>query len=244
MSIRLITRVFDTKVGDHVAKSVLLKLADNANDAGIAWPRVEDISEDTEIPRRTVTRKLSWLEAEGFIERRGERRQDGKFGGTVYLVLPQATVASGTAGHRERTAGHTRARSVSRPSVDRQSAAGPRSRPRDPLWDALTEIFGDATTEGAASLRGKIVRSLRAAGATPEDVAERAARYPKVMPPDTLMTETALEKHWALCAPKKRKAAPAEPPREEIVLTEAEAEANRRQAAEMAARLARSVGVT
>lgn len=68
-------------------------------------------------------------------------------------------------------------------------------RPRNELWDALTEVFGEARTETAKSLRGKVVRSLAQAGATPDEVLSRARSWPSHFDSATL-TETALEKHW------------------------------------------------
>lgn len=97
----MITRVFDSRVGDHIAKSVLVKLADFANDEGISWPAISRIAHDTEIPERTVKRKLAWLESEGFISRRRERGEGGQYGLTFYMIhdpAPGATVASGNGG--------------------------------------------------------------------------------------------------------------------------------------------------
>ena len=72
---------------------------------------------------------------------------------------------------------------------------GSTSRPRNELWDALTEIFGDATTVTAQSRRGKIIRSLKAARASPDEIISRARSWPLHFDIATL-TETALEKHW------------------------------------------------
>jgi hypothetical protein len=68
-------------------------------------------------------------------------------------------------------------------------------RPRNELWDALTTVFGEASTATAKSLRGKLVRSLAQAGATPDEVLSRARSWPSHFDTATL-TETALEKHW------------------------------------------------
>lgn len=68
-------------------------------------------------------------------------------------------------------------------------------RQRNELWDALTEVFGEATTRSSQTLRGKVVSSLRAAGATPDEVVSRARSWPRHFDTATL-TETALEKHW------------------------------------------------
>lgn len=43
-------------------------------------------------------------------------------------------------------------------------------RERDPIWDTLDALFGFARTKTEASFRGKAVRELRAAGATPEEI--------------------------------------------------------------------------
>jgi hypothetical protein len=69
------------------------------------------------------------------------------------------------------------------------------SSTRNPVWDALTEVFGEASTESAKTLRGKVTRSLSAAGATGDEVRKRARSWPRHFEGATL-TETALEKHW------------------------------------------------
>lgn len=135
---------------------------------------------------------------------------DSSFGGGPDSLSPDTV--SGRKARRHDTgvsddmtrASATRARSSSlEPSLNRSGAAAV-PRPRDPVWDALTEIFGEAATHGAKSLRGKITKSLREAGATAEDIHDRAKRYKEVMPVGTTLTETALEKHWPLCAPRRK----------------------------------------
>lgn len=49
------------------AKVVLLALADNANDEGVAWPSVETLSEKAELTRRQTQRILDRLEADGVL---------------------------------------------------------------------------------------------------------------------------------------------------------------------------------
>lgn len=44
-------------------------------------------------------------------------------------------------------------------------------RPRDLLWDTLTEHFGEPRTKSERGRRNHAVRELRDAGATPEEVA-------------------------------------------------------------------------
>lgn len=74
-------------------------------------------------------------------------------------------------------------------------ATAPNARPRNPIWDALTEVFGDATTETARTRRGKVCRSLTAAHATPDEILRRARSWPRHFD-DATLTDLALEKHW------------------------------------------------
>lgn len=66
---------------------------------------------------------------------------------------------------------------------------------RDEIWDGLVEVFGEPTTGSNQRLRGKLVKSLKAAGATRDQIHLRVAAWPAHFPEATL-TETALEKHW------------------------------------------------
>ena len=66
---------------------------------------------------------------------------------------------------------------------------------RDEVWDELAGIFGDPTTRSNKSLRGKLVKSLSAAGATALEIRTRVQAWPLHFP-DATLTETALEKHW------------------------------------------------
>lgn len=65
----------------------------------------------------------------------------------------------------------------------------------DPIWDTLTEGFGPATTRDAQSRRGKAVKTLVEAGATPDDVLARGKRWRNHFPGATL-TQEALVKWW------------------------------------------------
>lgn len=43
-------------------------------------------------------------------------------------------------------------------------------RPVDPIWDALTEAFGDVRTPSERARRNRAVKELRVAQATPEEI--------------------------------------------------------------------------
>jgi len=62
MSVHYSSAVWKAKIKDPIAKLVLLKLADNANDAGKCWPSIAKISEETGLCRRTVQTKIRSLE--------------------------------------------------------------------------------------------------------------------------------------------------------------------------------------
>ena len=70
-----------------------------------------------------------------------------------------------------------------------------RRRQRDEVWDALVELFGEPATDSNRKLRGKVVASLKRAGATYDEILRRAQSWPLHFESATL-TETALEKHW------------------------------------------------
>lgn len=74
-------------------------------------------------------------------------------------------------------------------------APGKPDKPRNPIWDTLAAIFGEPTTRTNTRLRGRICASLTEAGATPDEIVDRARSWPYHFPKATL-TETALEKHW------------------------------------------------
>lgn len=61
--------VLKQKVGDHVAKHVLMCLANYAGEDGEnAFPSVSRLERDTELSERTIREKLSWLLDQGFIK--------------------------------------------------------------------------------------------------------------------------------------------------------------------------------
>ena len=128
MSLHVVTRVYERKIGDHIAKAVLAKIADNANDAGVAWPSIRYLSETTEIPERTIKRKIAWLIDAGWLSVRKSRAKGGQWGHNVYQVclpdLPGDTVAHGASdrGPREvTTVGQSLAQE---PSVESSPSGG------------------------------------------------------------------------------------------------------------------------
>lgn len=76
MSMLLMVKAMNTKVGNSARKLVLLKLADNANDSGECWPSYQHIADQCEMSRPTAIKHVSALEEMGLI-RKVERKRDG-----------------------------------------------------------------------------------------------------------------------------------------------------------------------
>lgn len=67
MSLRHMVKAFDCKIGSHVQKLVLIKLADNASEDGKCFPSLSRISDECEISRRTTINAIKALEQKGFL---------------------------------------------------------------------------------------------------------------------------------------------------------------------------------
>lgn len=73
MSIHVTATVWSVGPENPIHRFVLLKLADNANDSGVAWPSKKRIIAQTKLSKATVNRSLRALIADGWISvsRRG-----------------------------------------------------------------------------------------------------------------------------------------------------------------------------
>ena len=69
MSVRTMAWAFEQVTGSPMAKLVLVKLADRADEDGECFPSIELIAHETEMAERTVRRHLDALEAAGLISR-------------------------------------------------------------------------------------------------------------------------------------------------------------------------------
>lgn len=99
---------------------------------------------------------------------------------------------------------------------------------RDRVWDTLAEIFGEPTTRTNRGLRGKLVKSLSNADATPAEIRTRVQAWPLHFP-DATLTETALEKHWDRLARPPARASKADVERYETEMRMAEGELRARR---------------
>lgn len=207
-----VLRESEAQLGDRL---VLIVLADHAREDGTsAWPSLETIAHQSRLSERQARRCLRNLEEAGEIVETGRSRK-----GTHIYSFPRyisrgdnMTPPGGTSV----TSGGDRMTpdpSLKQPSV-KPSAAAPRNGhpPRrtkaeiNAVWEALSEVFGEPETRTAQTGRGKVVQSLCAAGATPEQIFARCKRWAMHFDHAT-MTDHALEKHWHTLPLKPRRIA-------------------------------------
>jgi Helix-turn-helix domain len=184
-------------------KLVLVALSDRCNkDTLRCDPTIVTLMDDTGLSDRAVKQALADLCDLGLIARTRPRKPDGSYGHNRFsfpklrVVVekpPGASPALPEAPH----APDPEAPHAPKPEVDLEPevllAAAPRQR--NEIWDALTTMFGEATTPSAQTKRGKVCRELRGANATHDEILARGKRWPLHFDNATL-TETALVNHW------------------------------------------------
>jgi hypothetical protein len=86
MSIKVMTQVWEYSMASGNDLMVLLAIADNANDAGIAFPSVPTLADKARISESTVKRSVKFLVGLGElrIEIRGGTRQIKELNGSIY----------------------------------------------------------------------------------------------------------------------------------------------------------------
>ena len=102
MSMLLMVKAMQTKVGNPLRKLVLIKLADNANDQGECWPSLQYIADQCEISKRSVIRHIDELCACGMLSKQ-ERHGgiNGQKSNLYTLKLPGDTKSLVTQSHPE-----------------------------------------------------------------------------------------------------------------------------------------------
>jgi DNA-binding transcriptional ArsR family regulator len=94
VSITAISWALGIKTGSPSAKLVLIKLADNANDAGRCWPSLRHICEHTELSERAVRTHIRALEELGLVSVE-KRSSEGVSLPNVYTLNLHQTVGVG-----------------------------------------------------------------------------------------------------------------------------------------------------
>ncbi|EHX1474594.1 helix-turn-helix domain-containing protein [Escherichia coli] len=106
MSMNLMAKAMNIKVGNPLRKLVLIKLADNANDNGECWPSYQHVADQCEVSRSTVNSHIRALEEMGLLKREFRRKGELNQSNVFYLTLDNAQQIqpeSGGAGAAPRT---------------------------------------------------------------------------------------------------------------------------------------------
>lgn len=83
MSTMIMSACWPLQKMSPVQKSVLISLADNANDQGVCWPSIATISKRTCVSERAVQNAIKWLEQHGALT---ANRANGRH--TSYTITP------------------------------------------------------------------------------------------------------------------------------------------------------------
>ena len=87
MSMLLMVKAMNMKVGNPLRKLVLIKLADNANDDGECWPSYQHIADQCEISRSSVKAHVRELEKCGLLKREMRSGEKGNSSNVFHLML-------------------------------------------------------------------------------------------------------------------------------------------------------------
>lgn len=174
MSVHVESWAWKQEAGGSLAKLILVKLAQNADDDGWSWWKQSNIAKECETSRSTVNKHIAALRGRGVIQIHETRKGDGSRGPNYYRVMVpwadpaeapplerrplsrSATAGDGalsgsdTGGAREDDRGSVGARQQGEPSFEPSSEEPrvvARAREARPLGDGRWKV-GSSTTEG------------------------------------------------------------------------------------------------
>lgn len=87
MSMMLMVKAMQTKVGNPLRKLVLIKLADNANDMGECWPSHQHVADQCEISKTSVRNHIKKLEEMGLLKIEHREGPKGNTSNLYHLTL-------------------------------------------------------------------------------------------------------------------------------------------------------------
>lgn len=90
MSMMLMVKAMQIKVGNPLRKLVLLKLADNASDQGECWPSYQYIADQCEISKRSVMNHIDELCKSGLLKKVFRKGPKGNSTNVYILTIPGA----------------------------------------------------------------------------------------------------------------------------------------------------------
>jgi hypothetical protein len=86
MSMMLMAKAMQIKIGNPLRKLVLIKLADNANDAGECWPSYNHIADQCEMSRRSAINHIEQLEKDGYLKKVVRKKSATENATNVYVL--------------------------------------------------------------------------------------------------------------------------------------------------------------
>ena len=95
MSMLLMVKVLQAKIGSPARKLVLLKLADNANDKGECWPSYQNIADHCEMSRRSIITHITNLKKLGFISIENRKTLNGYTSNMYRLTISSKNISLG-----------------------------------------------------------------------------------------------------------------------------------------------------
>ena len=223
MSHQAVTWAWDQTVKNSTHRLVLVALCDNASGPlsecpGLCWPSNRKIAERCMISERQVKRIMDDLVADGLVlQHRRRRRPDGTLSVWEYVIpytrghqrhledADQGTLVTepGDTGGANQGTPMSPHEHVSEPSVNTSLSLPAAKQRTDEVWDAVAvecNVDASALTDTGRKNVGKTVAELKRAGATGDDVTQKAAIYREKYP-DAPLTVNALRKHWAELTP-------------------------------------------
>lgn len=87
MSMLLMVKAMQTKVGNPLRKLVLIKLADNANDQGECWPSHQHVADQCEISKTSVRNHIRKLSEMGLLKIEHREGPKGNTSNLYHLTL-------------------------------------------------------------------------------------------------------------------------------------------------------------
>ena len=183
MSVRVMSKVWDSEKVFGMDKFVLLAIADNAWDDGTnSWPSVTTIMKKCGIARSTVQRCMRNLESLGLLD------TTQRFGtSNMYRVINDEEVVV------KAKTGTSLVKKAKKPSTEIVV------RNVDDVWDAVMNACGinvDTLNTQERGKHNKAVKLLKESGATAQQIIERAQEYKRRFEKAAL-TPLALASHWS-----------------------------------------------
>lgn len=152
MANRLITWAMGVHIGDPIAKALFVRFADGAREDGSVWPSHATLSKDTEIPRRTLQRKIQKLTDLGVIrvEARNRVRAGGRTSNKYWLLAPAEYLRCEDGDDVERCA-----TVAQRAAPELDAGAAPQvAQPYEPLLDPTED--SDESSDARAEVENQV----------------------------------------------------------------------------------------